>query len=204
MAVFLRQSTAVDILIGPFVDEDDGKTLEESLTISQGDVMLSKNGQSLAQKNDNTACAFDDFGCYNCELDATDTNTLGELTVIVFEDGALPFRRDFQVIPAAQYDELVAGTVGIRIVKNTALAAFPFLMIDSADHISPKTGLTVTATRSLDGAAFAACANAVSEVSNGVYKISLAAADLNADTVMLKFTATGADARYILIVTQTV
>lgn len=110
MAVILRQSTAVDILIGPFVDEDDGKTLEESLTISQGDVMLSKNGQALAQKNDNTACAFDDFGCYNCELDATDTNTVGELTVVVFEDGALPFRRDYMVVEEAVYDALFAGS----------------------------------------------------------------------------------------------
>lgn len=108
--MILRQSTAVDILIGPFVDEDDGKTLEESLTISQADVMLSKNGQALAQKNDATACAFDDFGCYNCELDATDTNTVGILTVVVYEDGALLFRRDYQVIEEAAYDALYAGS----------------------------------------------------------------------------------------------
>ena len=111
MTVELRQSTAVDILIGPFVDEDDGKTLEESLTISQGDVMLSKNGQPLAQKNDATACAFDDLGCYNCELDATDTNTLGELTVIVFEDGALPFRRDYAVITQQFWDSKYGADV---------------------------------------------------------------------------------------------
>jgi hypothetical protein len=106
----LRQSTAVDVLIGPFVDEDDGKTLEEALTISQGDVRLSKNGQALAQKNDATACAFDDFGCYNCELDATDTNTVGELVLVVFEDGALPFRAVFQVVEEAIYDALYAAS----------------------------------------------------------------------------------------------
>lgn len=92
----------------------------------------------------------------------------------------------------------LAGSAGIK--KNTAKAAFMFLMTDAITH-NPATGLTVTATRSLDGAAFAACANAVSEVSAGWYKIDLAAGDLNGDTVALKFTATGADATNVSIVT---
>jgi hypothetical protein len=96
----------------------------------------------------------------------------------------------------------VAADLPGRITKNTALAGFTFLMIDSADHVTGKTGLTVTATRSIDGAAFGACANAVSEVANGVYKIDLAAGDLNGNVITLKFTATGADARFITIVTQ--
>lgn len=89
-----------------------------------------------------------------------------------------------------------------RITKNVALSAFMFFMVDSTDHVSAKTGLTITATRSLDGAAFAACANAAAEVSNGWYKIDLAAADLNANVVALKFTSTGADARNITIITE--
>ena len=89
-----------------------------------------------------------------------------------------------------------------RITKNTALSGFMFVMVDSDDHATPLTGLTVTATRSLDGAAFGACANAVAEVANGWYKIDLAAGDLNGNVVALKFTATGADARNITIVTQ--
>lgn len=89
-----------------------------------------------------------------------------------------------------------------RITKNTALSAFPFFMVDSADHVSAKTGLTVTATRSLDGAAFASCANAVSEIGSGWYKIDLAAGDLNGNTVGLKFAASGADTRNLTLVTQ--
>jgi len=89
------------------------------------------------------------------------------------------------------------------VTKNTALANFPFMMIDSVDHITPKTGLTVTAERSIDGAAFGACANAVTEVANGWYKITLATTDLNGDTIALKFTAVGADATNIAIKTQT-
>jgi hypothetical protein len=89
-----------------------------------------------------------------------------------------------------------------RVTKNAALSGFTFPLFSSSDHHTPTTGLTVTATRSLDGAAFAACANSVSELSNGLYKIDLAAADLNGNVVCLKFTATGADAQLITLVTQ--
>lgn len=96
----------------------------------------------------------------------------------------------------------LANPAGIQ--KNAALSNFTFLMIDSVDHITPKAGLGtgVTAQRSLDGNAFAACANTVSEVGSGVYRINLAASDLNADVVVLKFTATGADQRTITILTE--
>lgn len=89
-----------------------------------------------------------------------------------------------------------------RPTKNTALANFPFVMRLTSDHVTGATGKTVTATRSLDGAAFASCANSVSEVANGVYKISLAAGDLNGDTVTLRFTATACDDTIIVIATQ--
>lgn len=91
---------------------------------------------------------------------------------------------------------------GGRVQKNTALSAFEFYMIDATDLHSPKTGLTVTAQRSIDGGAFGACTNAPAEVSAGVYKIDLSAADLNGNVVTLKFTATGAEATVITIVTQ--
>lgn len=89
-----------------------------------------------------------------------------------------------------------------RITKNTALSAFPFLMVDGTDHVTPKTGLTITATRSIDGAAFAACANSATETGNGWYRIDLAASDMNGNTIALKFSATGADTRNITVITQ--
>lgn len=96
----------------------------------------------------------------------------------------------------------IAADLPTTITKNTALAAFPFKMVDSADHVTAETGVTVTATRSLDGAAFAACANAATEIGSGWYSINLAAADLNANTVILKFTGTGCDTTELTIVTE--
>jgi hypothetical protein len=100
--------------------------------------------------------------------------------------------------------ELTATTnqVDTRVTKNTALNNFQFLLVSSADHVTPKTGATVTATRSIDGGAFAPCANSVAELSNGIYTIDLAASDLNGTVITLLFGATGADPRYVTILTQ--
>lgn len=97
---------------------------------------------------------------------------------------------------------LTAAGTAFAVKKNTALAKFMFKMVDSSDHVTPKTGLTITAERSIDGAAFGACANSATEISAGWYYIDLAAADLNGNVIALKFTATGADQRDILIATQ--
>lgn len=92
----------------------------------------------------------------------------------------------------------------VAVKKNTALAKFMFKMVDSADHVTPKTGLTVTCQRSIDGAAFANCNTATAtEISAGWYYVDLAASDLNGNVIALKFTATGADQRDLLVVTQT-
>lgn len=95
-----------------------------------------------------------------------------------------------------------SAVTSIGFKKNTAITDFEFLLVDGTDHVTPKTGMTVTATRSLDGAAFGACTNAVAELSNGIYVIDLAAGDLNANIVTFRFTAVGADDRYVTIKTQ--
>ena len=127
----LRANTAVDVLIGPFVDSTDGNTTEDALTLAQADIKLSKNGQTLAQKNDATSAAFDDDGYYNCELDATDTNTEGNLVLIVHESGALPVRHEYNVLAEAAWDSLYAlyslvklGTGSRATFKHTNILTF--------------------------------------------------------------------------------
>lgn len=90
---------------------------------------------------------------------------------------------------------------GLAVKKNTALSNFAFIMYSSTDHVTPTTGLTVTATRSIDGAAFGAAANSVTELSNGVYLLNLANTDLNGDVITFRFTASGADDTFVTIVT---
>lgn len=89
----------------------------------------------------------------------------------------------------------------ITIDKGAALSAYSFPMYDSGTGL-PRTGLTVTATRSLDGAAFASCTNSPAEVSNGLYKIDLSTTDTAGRVITLRFTATGALDFIDRIVTQ--
>lgn len=102
----LKQSTAATIKLGVFVDDTDGKTAETGLTISQADIRLSKNGGNIAQSHDATGATHDELGYYDVPLDATDTDTLGRLRVLVSESGALPVWQDFIVVTANVYDSL--------------------------------------------------------------------------------------------------
>lgn len=107
--LFLKQSTAVTVKIGPFLDSTDGNTQETGLTISQADVLLSKNGGALTQKTEATTCTHDAVGVYGCPLDATDTGTLGRLQLNVHESGALAVWHEYMVVTANVYDSIVGG-----------------------------------------------------------------------------------------------
>lgn len=121
----LRQSTAATLLLGPFLDETDGKTAETALTISQADVLLWKQGgTTLAQKNESTSATHRSNGLYTVPIDTTDTNTLGVLSVSVHESGALPVRQDYTVLPAVVWDEMFdAGfAYGLRGIASYGTA----------------------------------------------------------------------------------
>lgn len=120
MMQFLKQSTAVDVLIGPFVDVTDGRTAETGETPT---VKLSKNGQTLAAKSDATTPVHDADGYYNCELDATDTNTVGTLVLTVAASAnALPVRHEFQVVEEAVYDAIYASGGTVESAADIAAA----------------------------------------------------------------------------------
>ena len=85
----------------------------------------------------------------------------------------------------------------VQFRKNTAFNNFPIFMVDDTDHITGKTGLSVAGTVSIDGGAFGALTNPITAIGNGWYKVDLTAAELNGDSIVLRFTATGADDRAI-------
>ncbi len=118
MTQILRQSTAVDVLIGPFVDSTNGYDAETGVSPA---VKLSKNGQALAAKSDVTTPVHDADGYYNCEFDATDTNTVGTLVLSVIGSAtSLPVRHEFQVIEEAVYDAMYAGSAAGPLQSTTA------------------------------------------------------------------------------------
>ena len=108
MAIWLKQSTAIDIGFGPFLDETDGRTVETALTITQADVRLKKNSGNWAQKNETTSATHEENGWYEIKLNATDTDTLGTLLIAVNESGALPVWAEFMVVPTNIWDSYFA------------------------------------------------------------------------------------------------
>jgi hypothetical protein len=111
----LKQSTAADIKLGPYVDKGDGVAYETGMAAamdhSTTGVRLSKNGAAFADRHEGTEPSYDAFGYYLVKLDTTDTDTVGRLKVI-FGDAAvcLPCEANFQVLEEAIYDALFAAS----------------------------------------------------------------------------------------------
>jgi len=115
MARWLKQSTSFTFRIGPFVDSTDGVTAETALSIAQADIQISKNGGAFAQTSASPTTTHDADGWYQCPLTATDTNTLGPLTVQIVMAGALPVWEHFMVVPANVYESMVAGSEWLEV-----------------------------------------------------------------------------------------
>lgn len=149
MATLLKQSTAVEIGMGPFLDETDGKTAETALTITQPDIRLKKNGGAWAQKNAAQTLSHEENGWYEVALDTTDTNTVGILIVAIHESGALPVWREFIVLPAAIYDWLTAGAAPLTPTtagRTLDVSAGGEAGVDWANVGSPTTTLNLSGT----------------------------------------------------------
>lgn len=101
---------------------------------------------------------------------------------------------------AAGVTVTLANVQGVK--KNTALANFKFVMFDSSGN--PKTGIaTVNCYRTIDGGTEAATATATAtEISAGMYRVNLAAADLNGDEIMFRAAGSGANDTFIKILTS--
>jgi hypothetical protein len=150
----LKQSTAVTIKLGPFLDATDAVTPETGLTISQSDVLLSKNYGTFAQKNDATTCTNDGtHGWYGVPLNTTDTNTLGLLQISVNESGAGPVWDWYMVVNSNFYNAYVLGTeyyhVNARAVNDSTAAAINLgaSALGIVRGTSDNTGFTGTTTQ---------------------------------------------------------
>lgn len=200
-----KKNTVYVFYIG-LVSQVDPRLLQVNPTLAAGDVKVATDDGAPGNLATLPVVDADFTKRVKVSLSAGEMN--GDNITVIFSDVAGAEWCDLIVniqTVANQIDDVAAKTnlLPDGVVKNTPLNNFMFLMVASTDHITPKTGLAITAERSIDGAAFAACANATSELSAGIYNISFDATDLNGDVICFKFTAAGADARFITIKTQT-
>lgn len=168
MKDILRQSTAVTLVFGPFSDSTDGDSPETTLTISQADIRLSKNGAAFAQSNNAAGATHMENGFFGVPLDATDTGTLGKLFVYIREAGALTVWREYTVVPANVYDSLVLGTDKLEVDAT---------LIEGADATTVLRAQVATELGTYDGPTNAELAAALGALND------LSAADVNAEVV---------------------
>lgn len=211
MSIFLKQSTAVTIKLGPFVSSTDGFTAQTALTLSQADFRLSKNGGDMAQKNETSSATHDEIGYYDVALDTTDTNTLGRLRVMVSESGALPVWADFMVVPANVWDSLFGADrlqVDMRELGDSNLALTTQMKADVnaeadtalADYDAPTKAELDSAVATLATAAnLATLAGYVdTEVATLVTNVAAILADTGTDGVVLSTAVQNAIADAVL------
>jgi hypothetical protein len=136
--MFLRQSTSASVVLGPFTGSSGvGLT---GLTITQSEVMISKNGGAFAAKNETTAASHRTLGYYSVELDNTDTNAAGRLLAVSSAAAALPVWHSFAVLPTSVYDYMFstgiqkvdAAAVGGNVTAATNLAAWQAQAVQGA------------------------------------------------------------------------
>lgn len=150
--MWLKQSTTINIKLGPFTDPADGYTAKTALSPT---VKLSKNGGTMAARNSATATAHDADGYYTVELDTTDTNTLGRLQVSVAgSSNNIPVLQNYMVVPANEYDSLISGSDNLQVhvteldsaIKNSMADHFwrrNYGNISDGDSESIRSGLSL-------------------------------------------------------------
>ena len=113
--LYLKQSVAVNIKLGPFLDSTDGDAVEDGLTIDAGDIWISKGFAALANPGQSVTLTAETQGIYSQSLSSADANTVGPLKIWIHVAGALAVWEDYMVLPPAVYDSLVGGTDKLQV-----------------------------------------------------------------------------------------
>ncbi len=185
MTLILKQSTSIDIRIGPFMDATDAVTPETGITLGGADQaeVLKADGAATVAMTGAFVAVTDADGWYDYTVATGDVDVVGEVVFVVQDTSVcLPvFVRGYVVEEAVYVAMYAAAATGpqvlatdavsaaalatdavneiaraIGIQKNTAKNDIEILMIDSTDDISGKTGLTPVMTVSIDGGTFVA------------------------------------------------
>ncbi len=105
--IFLKKDTAVKVPVGPCVDATDGATLETAIAWATGEAQLIKHdAAAIVNIGTNTWSAHLGGGMYNVSLTASDTDTLGALTISAHDAAMRPVRVQAMVLASQVWDSL--------------------------------------------------------------------------------------------------
>jgi len=154
MSLILKQSTAIDIRMGPFVDESDGKTPETGVTIAASDQaeVLKANGAATVAMTGTFAAVSGSDGWYDYTVATGDVDTVGEV-VFVMQDVSvyLPvFVRGYVVEEEVYVDMFAASAVGylkpVTAGRDIDITAGGAAGIDWGNVENPTTAVDLSAT----------------------------------------------------------
>lgn len=149
----LRQSTAATVLLGPFVDETDGYTLETGLAAAS--ISLHKNGGSAATVALGSHLG---AGMYSFSVTTSHSDTLGRMTIAANPSGARPMVFTFGVLTKEEWDRKYAGTVNEFGERRTTI-----------DTVTSQTSLILAAGASSVNDAYKGMVARIRDVSNGYF-----------------------------------
>ena len=131
----LRQSTAGQIiLLGPMKSSTDFVTNMTGLVINNTDIRLSKSGGTFAAKSSGGA-THRELGWYAATLNATDTNTVGTLDIVVEMPTALQVFVTCQVFDESVFDALYPAGATLA----TMLAVLNSFSFDASGFVQADT-----------------------------------------------------------------
>lgn len=112
--IFLKQSTAATVRVGPFVDATNGVTPETGITLGaadQAEILKQGSGATVDISAATWAAITGVGGWYDLSLTTSHTDTCGALYIIVQDESVcLPVFMHCTVLQANVYDSLIGGT----------------------------------------------------------------------------------------------
>lgn len=160
MTMWIEYLTNGTVIVGPFVDETDGWTPETGLTVTQADILLSKNGQSWAQISGTSNATHGTQGYYGVAYGTADTDTVGRLQLSVSGTAHRPVYHEYMVVAANSYDSIIDGTDYLDVTPNNGTVdvatAVTSGTVDLATAATDVTNMVTANATQISGSATAA------------------------------------------------
>ena len=154
MTLYLKQSTAIDIRVGPFVDATDAVTPETGITLAAADQaeVLKANGAATVAMAGAFAAVTGADGWYDYTVATGDVDTVGEVVFVVQDSSVcLPVFIRGYVVEEAVYDAMYGAASAGPLQSTTAarkldVTATGAAGIDWANVENPATAVDLSAT----------------------------------------------------------
>ena len=137
----LKQSTSVDIRMGPFVDATDGVTPETGVTLVGADQaeVLKANGVATVAMGGTFAAVTGADGWYDYTVATGDVDTVGEVVFVVQDSSVcLPVMVRAQVVEEAIYETIFAASADLETKLDTIDSNVDAVLVDTGTTLDTK------------------------------------------------------------------